>query len=95
MGFYLYLLLEAFLQADAAVEHQMFGTGVLVIQAEVAQTHELEGRSGLALLLGLLVSLSLGLDTGLHLAALQDFQRVGIQAINEVLIGAVRSLVGE
>ena len=42
--FLIHLFFEAVLQADAAVEYQTIGTAVLIVEAEVAETHELEGR---------------------------------------------------
>ena len=54
--------LEAVLQADGAVENQVFRGRVLAVGAEVAQTHELEGLAGLGFL-----------QTGFHLAAGEDF----------------------
>ena len=61
--------LEGILQADGTVEHQMAGLGVLAVQAEVAQAHELVGFRGFGVL-----QRSLCLAVGEHL------QRVGVQA---------------
>ena len=89
------LLFEAILQADAAVEHRMARLGILVIQAEVAQTHELVAGSRLSALVAFGVAVRGGGQTGLHLAVRQDLQRAGIQALDEVLVGGVGVGVGE
>ena len=79
----LFLELEAVLEAHGAVEHQVLLGGVLV-GAEVAQAHELEAVSRLGVCQG-----------GLHPGAGDHRQGVGIQAVQEVLVGAVRIRVGE
>ena len=70
--------LEAVLQTDGAVEDQGTGLGVSGIGAEVTHTQELEAVS----------SLCLG-QRGLYLGLLQNLQRAGIQAVQEVLIAAL------
>ncbi len=70
--------LEAVLQADRTVEHQMVSSAVLAVGAEVTKTHELIGSGSLCIL-----------QAGLHLTALEDLQRVGVQAGNEVLAGSI------
>ena len=78
--------LEGILQADASVEYQMLGGGVLAVGAEVAQTHELEGRR------------CLGAGQGsFHLAAGEDLQGVGVHAAEVILacgigIGVVKQI---
>ena len=66
--------LEAVLQADGTVEHQMVSGGVLGVGAEVAQTHELIGGGSLG------VS-----ERGLHLTAGENLQGMGVHAGQEVL----------
>ena len=56
----------------------MIRSGILAVGAEVALAHELEVVAGLCTAQG-----------GLHLAAGKDLQRVGIQALQEVLVGGV------
>ena len=57
----------------------MAGLGVPAVQAEVAQAHELEAGG------------SCGIRQGrLHLAAGEDLQGVGVQALQKVLVGGVR-----
>ena len=60
--------LEGILQTDGAVEHQMTGSAVLGVGAEVAQTHELIGSGGLGFCQG-----------SLHLAAGENLQGIGVQ----------------
>ena len=93
-GFFLFL--EAVLQRNAAVEHQVLSAAVAVIQAEVAHAHELE-RGGVDTgAVGLLVEL--GSHSGhslFHLTAGEDLQRIGIQAVQEVLVCTIGSGIGE
>lgn len=63
--------------------------GILVIQTEVAQTHELVAGSRLSALVVFSIAVRGGGQTGLHLAVRQDLQRAGIQALDEVLVGGV------
>ena len=70
--------LEAVLQADAAVEYQMAGCGVLAVGAEIAQTHELEAHGSLG-----------ACKACFHLTAGEDFQRVGVQAGEVILAGGI------
>ena len=83
------LLFEAILQADAAVEHRMARLGILVVQAEVAQTHELVAGSRFTDLVAFGIAVRGGGQTSFHFAVRQDLQRAGIQALDEVLVGGV------
>ena len=56
----------------------MLGGGVLAVGAEVAQTHELIGGGRLGVL-----------QAGFHFTAGQHFQRIGIQAGQEILAGGI------
>jgi len=71
-----YLLsgLEAVLQADGAVEDQMRRGGILAVGAEVAQTHKLEGSRCLGIF-----------QSPFYLTTSQNFQRIGVQAGDEIL----------
>ena len=68
----------AVLQADGPVEHQVAGGAVLAVRAEVAQAHELIGCGGLGVF-----------QAGFHLAAGEYFQRIRVQAGQEILAGGV------
>ena len=68
--------LEGILQADGAVEHQMAGSAVTAVGAEVAQTHELVAGG------------SLGVSQGsLDLTAGQNLQRVLVHVAQQRLHG--------
>ena len=87
---WLVLFPEAVLQRHSPVEDQVTGGRVPVVQAEVALPHELEA-------LGIFAALRHG-DLGqalFHLAALEDLETVGVQAVQEVLVRPVRLRIGE
>ena len=89
--------LVAVLEADGAVKDEMLRCAVLAVHAEVADAHELIRRCGVcsaALALGI-VAAGILHERGLDLAAVQDGQRIGIQAVKEVLVRAVGLRVGE
>ncbi|MBQ6625258.1 MAG: hypothetical protein IIX39_05515, partial [Clostridia bacterium] len=88
---------EAVLQQYTAVEDQVVGVAVTVVEAEVADTHELEGGCGLdgAVLTQCVKGLGLFDHGGFDLAALQYGQRFGIQVIHEVLFAVVGVSVSE
>ena len=81
---------EAVLEGDGAVEDQMAGGGVAVIETEIALAHELEALGVLAVLR----HRDFG-KAGLYLAIGQYAQALGIEIIQEVLVGAVRLRIGE
>ena len=82
--------LKAVLQRDTAVKHQMARGGVLVIQAEVALTHELIGSGGFPLFRHGRLGQPL-----LHLAADKNLEAIRIQIVQEILIRRIRRRVGE
>ena len=84
------LLLEAVLQRDRAVEDKMLRSRVAVVEAEVALTHELEALGVLALFGHRQLA-----ETGFDLAAGQNLQGIGVQAVEEVLVRAIGLGVGE
>ena len=69
---------EGILQTDGSVEHQMLRRRILVVGAEVAKSHELEGLSCLCIL-----------QASLYLTAGEHFQGIGIQTGQEILSGSV------
>ena len=84
------LLLEAVLQRDRAVEDKMLRSRVAVVEAEVALTHELEALGVLALFGHRQLA-----ETGFDLAAGENLETVGIDAVKEVLVRAVRLRITE
>ena len=62
----------------------MAGGAVLVVRCKVAETEELEAVGSGAVL-----------ERLFHLAAGENFERVGVQAVDEVLAGGVRFGIGE
>ena len=74
----------------------MFCRAVLVVKAEIADAHELEGRRVYALTV--FHPVVFGRDAGeilFDLAVLQNDQAVGIHRVEEVLVGAVRVRIAE
>ena len=84
------LLFKAVLQSNGAVKHQMLRCCVTVVENKVALTHELEALG----VFGALGHRRFG-QTPLDLAALKDLETVGIQAVEEVLVGAVGLGIGK
>ena len=84
------LLLEAVLQRDRAVEDKMLRSRVAVVEAKVALTHELEALGVLALFGHRQLA-----ETGFDLAAGENLETVGIDAVKEVLVRAVRLRITE
>ena len=60
----------------------MVGPAVLAVEAEVAHPHELEAGGG-----------GEAGHVRLHLAAGEDLQALGVQALQEILVGGVGGLV--
>ena len=71
------VLFKGVLERDGTVEYEMAGGAVLVVGGKVAETQELEAiRRGAVL------------ERLFHLAAGEHFERIGVQAVDEVLAGA-------
>ena len=78
------LRLIAVLQADGAVEDRVLRRRVLAVRAEVAKAHELIGFRGLG-----------RGECALDLAAREDLEGIGVQALKEVLVRRVGIGIGE
>ena len=62
----------------------MFRGGILAVCAEISLTHKLEALFGFG-----------SRQTGFHLAACQDLQRIRVQTVQEILISGVGSFIGK
>ena len=78
------LLLKAILKSNAAVKYQMLGGGVLIVHAEIAKAQELIAVANLCVLEALL-----------QLAAAENLEAVGIQAVHKVLACCIGLCISE